>query len=60
MVNKHISPEIPGYVGSVIFSTDCHGARAKSLRNMVGSKFLSCLLFIIVGAPAGMKAFLMA
>lgn len=47
-------------LGSVIFSTDCQGARAKSLRNMVGSKFLSCLLFIIVGAPAGMKAFLMA
>ena len=47
-------------LGSVIFSTDCHGARAKSHRNMVVSKFLSCLLFTIVGAPAGMKAFLMA
>ena len=52
--------EFQATLESVIFSRDCHGARAKSVWNMVWSKFLSCLLFIIVGAPAGIKAFLMA
>ena len=32
----------------------------ESLQKMVGPNFLSCLLFIIVGAPVEMKDFLMA